>query len=252
MRLDLALVERGLARSRNQAAKLIESSLVRINGSLAQKPSQLVIALDRIEVLADIYVARSAEKLFYALDHFQISVPKICLDVGASTGGFTQVLLERGAEKVIALDVGTDQLAKELKEDERVIDLSGVNIREVSRESIPSADQIQLVVVDLSFISLTLVASQIFSISPNAKFVFLVKPQFELQRDMLNKSGVVVEEHHRIQGLTSALQAIGGAGLRVLGLAVSPIKGSTGNIEYLAHAVAGPPASLDDLLSSLG
>jgi 23S rRNA (cytidine1920-2'-O)/16S rRNA (cytidine1409-2'-O)-methyltransferase len=245
-------VERGLSRSRNQAAKLIESSLVKINGSFAQKPSQLVIAADRIEVLADIYLARSAEKLIYALDNFQISVPKFCLDVGASTGGFTQVLLERGAEKIIALDVGTDQLAKELKEDERVIDLSGVNVREASRESIPLADQIQLVVVDLSFISLTLVATQIFSISPNATFIFLVKPQFELQREMLNKSGVVAREHHRIQGLTSALQAIGGAGLRVLELVLSPIKGSTGNIEYLAHAVAGPPASLDDLLSSFG
>jgi len=115
VRLDLALVSRGLARSRNQAASLIEQSLVQVNGKLAEKSSQIVMATDSLEVLGEIYVARSAEKLLYALDHFRISVPDLCLDIGASTGGFTQVLLERGAKSVIALDVGRDQLARELR-----------------------------------------------------------------------------------------------------------------------------------------
>lgn len=252
MRLDLALVDRGLSRSRNQAASLIEQGHVKVNGQLATKPSQKVQLQDDIEVAAEIYVARSAEKLIHALDSFSIIVPEFCLDVGASTGGFTQVLLERGAKKVIALDVGTNQLAEELKGDDRVVDVSGVNIREVSRQDLPFIEEVGLTVVDLSFISLKLVAEKLVELTPQAEFVILIKPQFELQKSKLNRHGVVESREYRIMAVESALQALGSAGLEVLNLIDSPITGSSGNREFLAHLKRGQQAALEGLLSKLG
>jgi len=137
VRLDLALVERGLVRSRNQAARLITDGKVFVNNKVSTKASLEVSQVDVLQVSQEAYVARSANKLLHALSEFKIAVPKYCLDIGASTGGFTQVLLERGAEKVIALDVGTDQLAPELSQDSRVIEISGVNIRDIDPASLP-------------------------------------------------------------------------------------------------------------------
>lgn len=240
MRLDLALVERGLVRSRNQAARLIADEKVLINGQVTTKASLEVSAHDRLTLLQESYVARSAEKLLHALEFFPIKVPKNCLDVGASTGGFTQVLLERGAERVIALDVGTNQLAPELKEDPRVLERSGVNIREVDPNSLPIIPgEIELVVVDLSFISLRLVAKQILSCAPGAEFIFLIKPQFELQRKDLNSQGVVRDPERRRFGLEQALLGLSESGFSLVGLIQSPLTGSKGNVEYLAHLRAG-------------
>lgn len=252
MRLDLALVGRGLARSRNQAASLIEQGLVRLNGVIAAKASQLVREADQLEVLGEIYVARSAEKLIHALNHFRVSVPDYCLDIGASTGGFTQVLLERGAKKVIALDVGRDQLASELRTDPRVSDFSGRNLREVLAGEIPNHQQIALVVVDLSFISLALVSDKFLELAPNAEFIVLIKPQFELQRSMLNSQGVVASAADRQTALRSALMALTNSGLKLLGLCVSPITGTHGNVEYLAHLVKGKPADLEQFIAGAG
>lgn len=252
MRLDLALVSRGLARSRNQAASLIEQGFVRLNGTIAAKASQLVREADQLEVLREIYVARSAEKLIHALNHFRVSVPDYCLDIGASTGGFTQVLLERGANKVIALDVGRDQLASELRTDPRVSDFSGRNLREVLASEIPNHQQIALVVVDLSFISLALVSDKFLELAPNAEFIVLIKPQFELQRSMLNSQGVVASAADRQTALRSALMALTNSGLKLLGLCVSPITGTHGNVEYLAHLVKGEPADLEQFIAGAG
>jgi 23S rRNA (cytidine1920-2'-O)/16S rRNA (cytidine1409-2'-O)-methyltransferase len=249
--LDLALVSRGLARSRNQAASLIEQGLVRVNGKLAQKPSQIVTETASLEVLGEIYVARSAEKLLFALDHFNVSVPDHCLDIGASTGGFTQVLLQRGAKSVVALDVGREQLASELRSDPRVIDLSGRNIREVAASELANSQQVGLVVVDLSFISLKLVADKFLELAPNAQFIVLIKPQFELQKSMLNDQGIVDSAANRQAGVKSALSALAGAGLKLLGLCLSPITGTHGNIEYLAHLAKGEPGDWEQFVTSL-
>jgi len=192
------------------------------------------MATDSLEVLGEIYVARSAEKLLYALDHFRISVPDLCLDIGASTGGFTQVLLERGAKSVIALDV-----------------LSGRNIREVEVSEIPNSHQVGLTVVDLSFISLKLVSDKFLEISPNAQFIVLIKPQFELQKSMLNDQGVVVSAANRETALKSALTAMADSGLKLLGLCVSPITGTHGNVEYLAHLVKGEPGNWEKFIASV-
>ncbi len=251
MRLDLALVERGLARSRNQAARLVADGLVKINSEIASKPSQLVETFDKLTVARKPYVARSAEKLAFALDQFKIDVPAHCLDIGASTGGFTQVLLERGAKKVVALDVGTDQLALELREDPRVIELSGINVREFNAVDLP-IQEIGLVVVDLSFISLTLVAKKIATFAKDGHFVFLVKPQFEVQKKDLNKHGVLVDHDQRLLVLRSVLVSLSSVGLRLEGLVESPITGSSGNIEFLAHFRHGPEADLDGYLAQLG
>ncbi|CAB4551099.1 MAG: TlyA family rRNA (cytidine-2'-O)-methyltransferase [Actinobacteria bacterium] len=252
MRLDLALVERGLVRSRNQAARLIESGDVRLNGREALKPSLDVAETDSIEVTRSEYVARSAHKLLHALDKFEIDVPSACLDIGASTGGFTQVLLERGAHRVVALDVGTDQLANELKLDHRVIELSGVNIRDFPPSQLPiSSSEIELVVVDLSFISLRLVARSILDCGPRAEFVFLIKPQFEVQKADLNKQGVLISETRRLQALRDSLSALSEAGFTLKGLSVSPLLGSAGNIEYLAHLVPGRAADIERFIAEL-
>ncbi len=252
MRLDLALVERGLVRSRNQAARLIADGQVLVNGEVSKKPAFEVSASDKLVVLQASYVSRSAEKLLHALSQFKVRVPKYCLDVGASTGGFTQVLLERGAELVIALDVGSDQLSPELKQDDRVIELSGVSIRDVDPAKLPLApDEIQLVVVAVSFISLRLVARQILNCAPNADFIVLIKPQFELQRKDLNSQGVVVDPSRRRSGLEQAIQGLSDAGFSLLALTSSPITGGKGNVEYLAHLRAGQPVNPLPLLVDL-
>jgi len=251
VRLDLALVQRGLVRSRNQAARLIADGHVMVNSKVVTRPSSPVLDLDELSVENQPYVARSAEKLAYALDYFKIPVPENCLDIGASTGGFTQVLLERGAERVIALDVGTDQLAKELSADSRVIELSGFNIRDARPEDLPLA-RIDLVVVDLSFISLKLVAEKISDLAEGADFIFLIKPQFEVQRKDLNKHGVLVSDERRTLAIREVLLTLSGAGLQLMGLVKSPLAGSTGNIEFLAHLRHGIVADVDEFLEALG
>ena len=173
-----------------------------------------------------------------------------CLDVGASTGGFTQVLLSRGAAHVVALDVGHDQLVPELRAHPRVTERSGTSIRDVTVEDLGGT--FELVVGDLSFISLTLVLAPIAALAaPGADVVLLVKPQFEVGRGRLSKNGIVTDPRHRRQALTDVLAAAEAAGLGVNGLERSPISGGEGNTEYLLWAKSGVSGTMDpDALSA--
>lgn len=240
MRLDLALVERGLARSRNQAAVLISEGKVVVSGVMNPKPSTVVTEATKISITGELYVARSAGKLSDALDRFNIQVPAVCLDVGASTGGFTQVLLERGAELVLAVDVGHGQLAAELREDPRVVNLEGRNIREISDLELgPRAAEVGLVVVDVSFISLGLVAQRLIALASRAEVVALIKPQFELDRSKLNKSGVVESRADRHEAVAKVIDSFTWVGYGLSGLIRSAVVGASGNQEYLAHFIPG-------------
>lgn len=247
LRLDVALVERGLARSRNQASSLIESRRVFIDGKEGRKSSQPVTPSAELVVLEAIdYVSRAGHKLAAALEEFtEIEiVGKTCLDVGASTGGFTDVLLRYGASKVIALDVGHSQLAESLLENRMVINIENFNARELTLESLQKAvgsrlDQkitentISVVVADLSFISLTLVLSQLMMVAPNADFVLLIKPQFEVGKKSLDASGIVNDYRLRAGAIRQVIDEAKSQGLNIQGLIKSPLPGTHGNVEFL-------------------
>lgn len=246
-RLDVALVERGLARSRNQASSLIESRRVFIDGREARKSSQPVPeAADLVVLEAIDYVSRAGHKLAAALEEFtEIEiVGKICLDVGASTGGFTDVLLRYGASTVIALDVGHSQLSESLLENRMVINVENFNARDMTQENLQKVigsklDQkitdntISLVVADLSFISLTLVLAQMSQVAPNADFVLLIKPQFEVGKKSLDASGIVNDHRLRASAIRQVLDEAKAQGLNIHGLIKSPLPGTHGNVEFL-------------------
>lgn len=239
MRLDVALVERFLVPSRNKAQQYIPQGIVFVNGIAVTKRSYEVQDTDVIEVRSQNtqYVSRGAYKLLGALDAFTpMGFPNIagkyCLDIGASTGGFTQVLLERGAAKVIALDVGHDQLAAVLKADARVVELSGMNIRSTTREDVPFAAQI--VVSDVSFISLTYVIPHIADlVSDDAHALLLIKPQFEVGRAALDKHGIVTHEADRKRAVDTVCTCARQNGWVVEQIIDSPITGTHGNAEFL-------------------
>ena len=241
-RLDVELVARGLARSRNHAAGLIENGRVFIAGKEAKKSSQQVTSEVEIVVLAaEDYVSRAGHKLVAALDEFGIEVlGKTCLDVGASTGGFTDVLLRRGAKLVIALDVGHSQLAEAMRENRLVVNLENFNARELDLESLNrqsalrlNRESIGLVVADLSFISLTLVMKNMFEVAPLADFVLLIKPQFEVGKESLEASGIVNDHRLRASAINQVLAEAKRLGFGIHGLTKSPLPGTHGNIEYL-------------------
>ncbi|WP_210505157.1 TlyA family RNA methyltransferase [Naasia sp. SYSU D00057] len=251
-RLDAALVERGLARSRTHAARLIADGLVTVEGRPAVKPALRVPDGARIDVApTDAYVSRAAHKLLAALDTFAVPVEgRLALDAGASTGGFTQVLLERGAERVIAVDVGHGQLVPELARDPRVDAHEGVNVRDLDPAALArltgSDRRPDLVVADLSFISLTHVLPALVSVTmPDADFVVLIKPQFEVGRGGV-KEGIVRGAGLRADAIRDVLWAAWDLGLGSAGLTASPIAGTNGNREYLAHLTtrAGDPSGL--------
>lgn len=248
MRLDLALVERGLARSRTHAADLVESDRVHVNGVPARKASQPVTEETDLKVVAAIdYVSRAGHKLAAALDVFaEVDIrDQVCLDVGASTGGFTEVLLRRGAKQVVAIDVGHDQMAHELQRNRAVVNLEGFNARELSKESLRerSAETgvtvdvdkqpIGIVVGDLSFISLTLVLEQLVAVAPDAEFILLVKPQFEVGKQSLSASGIVNDHRLRAAAIHQVIDCADALGLGVRGLERSSLPGTHGNQEYL-------------------
>jgi 23S rRNA (cytidine1920-2'-O)/16S rRNA (cytidine1409-2'-O)-methyltransferase len=239
-RLDAALVSRGLARSRTLAARLIADGLVTVNGRAVVKPAAKVRADSSIEVAGtDHYVSRGAHKLLGALDAFGVDpTGRLALDAGASTGGFTQVLLERGAKHVIALDVGHGQLAPEIARDDRVSVIEGFNVRDLTRESLAGASAVSespnLVVGDLSFISLTHVLGPLQrSVAGNSDFILLVKPQFEVGRGGI-REGIVRNDALRADALATVLWHAWDLGLGTAGLIESPIVGGHGNREYLA------------------
>ena len=240
-RLDAELAARGLARSRTHAAALIESGAVTVDGRTARKPSTPVGPEATLIVTdADRYVSRAAHKLVAALDAFAIDVAgRVALDMGASTGGFTQVLRERGADPVLAVDVGHGQLASEVAADPGVVVVEGFNVRYMTRESLAEASGIGaapgVVTGDLSFISLTRVLPAVAEVAAaDADVVLLVKPQFEVGRGAIG-DGVVTDPALRAGAVDAVLAAAEELGLGVRGVIPSPLPGTHGNVEFLAH-----------------
>ena len=234
-RLDAELVRRGLARSREHAVDLIESRSILVRGIPASKPATQVDAETSITLAGarSDYVSRGGHKLAGALDAFpEILVDgKVALDAGASTGGFTDVLLKRGASKVIAVDVGYGQLAWELRQDPRVEIHDRTNVRNLSREIIQ--DSVDIVVADLSFISLILVIPALTAVSkPDADFLIMVKPQFEVGREKLGAGGVVRDPQLRKNAVLEVAKSAHEMGLGTLGVVASPLPGPSGNVEY--------------------
>ena len=236
MRLDVALTSRGISRSRNQAARLIQQGSVTVNGQTQTKPSHVVLESDAIEAHQIMAVSRASGKLSFALEEFGITPSGVCLDVGASTGGFTEVLLGAGAEKVIAIDVGHDQLSPELQLDPRVVNVEATNVRELSLSQLRkiAPEKPSLVVVDLSFISLTVVAKKLLELAQGAELVILIKPQFELSKEKL-RAGVVKVDSDREAAKENVLSTFSELGAEVAGVCVSPVVGTKGNTEFLAH-----------------
>jgi 23S rRNA (cytidine1920-2'-O)/16S rRNA (cytidine1409-2'-O)-methyltransferase len=240
-RLDDELVRRGLYASRARARDAILRGTVTVNGAVARKPAQAAGPEAAITLADDAqaYVSRAALKLIHALDHFAIAVAgRNALDIGASTGGFTQVLLERGAAHVTAIDVGHGQMAPALAADPRVMLIEGLNARDLTRAHLPGA--IDLITCDVSFISLELALPPALALAADrAGLVALIKPQFEVGRDRLGKGGLVTgaADHQRVCERIAAF--IGTSGWRVKGIVPSPLLGGDGNREFLMAAERG-------------
>ena len=231
----MELARRGLADSREGAQRLIRAGWVRVNSQPAGKPDLKVDENSRIEVVGvhDQYASRGAYKLLAALDAFGMVVKgRRALDVGASSGGFTDVLLQRGAQQVIALDVGYGQLALRLRQEPRVIVMERTNIRQVAPGDL--AYRPDLITIDASFISLKLVLPAVIALAaPHADVVALIKPQFEVGKGKVGKGGVVRDEAQRQQVIADVTGFAANLGLGIKGVVSSPIKGPAGNQEYL-------------------
>ncbi|HEY2664967.1 MAG TPA: TlyA family RNA methyltransferase [Candidatus Binataceae bacterium] len=234
-RLDVEMARRGLAKSREGAQRLIMAGRVRLDSRPALKPDLKVDQSTEISLLPgpSEYASRGAYKLMAALDRFKISVEgRYALDVGASNGGFTDVLLRAGAAKVIALDVGYGQLAARLRSDNRVIVMDRTNIRNTAPEDL--AFRPNLVTIDVSFISLRLVLPKVVELSASAaELIALLKPQFEVGRGRVGKGGVVRDENLRQAALVDISGLALSLGLRSVGSMDSPIRGAAGNLEFL-------------------
>ena len=244
-RLDVEMARRGLALSREKAQRLIMAGRVRVNSRPAAKPDLRVDSNTSIAVVGDEaeFVSRGAYKLLAALDHFAVDVAgRLALDVGASTGGFTDVLLQRRASHVIALDVGYGQLAERLRTHPRVTIFDRTNIRYVTIADLPYLPD--LVVVDTSFISLRLVLPVIIKlVAAVADIVALIKPQFEVGKGAVGRGGIVRDPMQRQRAVEQVLGTARTLGLGVAGAIESPIQGASGNHEYLAllrHNVLNP------------
>ena len=238
MRLDQKLVILGIAPSRSRAQDLIKRGFVRVDGAVCDKPS-LDIGSREIELSsgAPKFVSRGAEKLLCALDHFEFDArDRIALDLGASTGGFTEVLLGHGAKRVYAVDVGTDQLHPTLREHPNVVSLETRDARELTADLIP--EKVSAIVADLSFISVTKAIDPALALAADdAWLIILVKPQFEVGRDNIGSGGIVRDPDRRaaaVDSVASWLQSK--SGWTVCGSTVSPILGGSGNVEYLLGA----------------
>jgi len=232
MRLDSELVSRGIYPTRAKAVAAIKAGLVSVNGRSAQKQSQQVFAADEIVGAALPYVSgRGSLKLSHALDSFNVNPSGYnCLDVGASTGGFTEVLLSRGAAHVIAVDVGTDQLVTAIKNDSRVTSLEQTDIRTLS----PMA-AVDLVVVDVSFVSLTNISDALAAwCAP--EMIVLIKPQFEVARETAARTnGVIKSDELRRDAIDKVVRCFSKLGYVSQGVIPSPVRGGSGNVEFLAY-----------------
>jgi 23S rRNA (cytidine1920-2'-O)/16S rRNA (cytidine1409-2'-O)-methyltransferase len=256
-RLDAALAERGLARSRTHAATLVAEGLVSVDGRVVVKASTPVGDDSELVVAgSDHYVSRAAHKLIAGLDAFGVDPSgRVALDMGASTGGFTQVLRERGAEPVFAVDVGHGQLAPSILADAGVISVEGFNVRYMTRESLAAATGVpsppSVVTGDLSFISLELVLPAVVAVcAEGADVVLLIKPQFEVGRTAV-KGGLVTDPTLRVDAVERVLWAAWDAGLGTLGIVSSPIAGTHGNSEYVAHLAPGRGSNPTEWLSTV-
>jgi 23S rRNA (cytidine1920-2'-O)/16S rRNA (cytidine1409-2'-O)-methyltransferase len=239
-RLDVLLVMRGLAESRSAAQKLILAGEVFLGEDRADKPGMAVPDDAHIHIRRGLpYVSRGGLKLEAALDAFALDVSGLtCADVGASTGGFTDCLLQRGAARVYAIDVGYGQLAWKLRQDPRVIVVERTNARYL--ESL--AELVDLATIDVSFISLTLILPKVYGwLKPDGQVVTLVKPQFEAGRDQVGKGGVVRDPVVHEGVLRRVLTWANAQGLTPLGAIRSPVTGPAGNVEFLAHLKRGVP-----------
>ena len=251
-RLDVLMVERGLAESREKAKAIIMSGNVFVDGQREDKagasfPEKAVIEVKGSPLK---YVSRGGLKLEKAMSHFDVELhDKVCMDVGSSTGGFTDCMLQNGAKKVFAVDVGNGQLAWKLRQDERVVCMEKTNIRYVTQEDIE--DKINFSSIDVSFISLTKVLGPVKALlADDGQIVCLIKPQFEAGREKVGKKGVVREKSTHLEVIEKVIEFAVSIGFEILNLEYSPIKGPEGNIEYLLHLKKHPegtevPMSLD-------
>ena len=236
MRADLYLVEKGIAKSRKKAQDMINEGIVYADGTILTKASK---NLDDavIEIRGELmpYVSRGGLKLKGAIDSFGIDVTdKICLDVGASTGGFTDCLLQEGALMVYAVDCGHGQLDAELSADPRVVSIEGCNARDISGDII--SEPIDICVMDVSFISQTLIHPALTSVlKKNAEFITLIKPQFEVGRSNIGKNGIVKDDKARQAAIDKVIESASACGFVFLDKIVSPIKGGDGNTEYIGR-----------------
>jgi 23S rRNA (cytidine1920-2'-O)/16S rRNA (cytidine1409-2'-O)-methyltransferase len=237
-RADVRVVEAGLAESRTRAQALILAGQIVVGDHVVDKPGALVDVAAEIRMKGEPmpFVSRGGLKLQHALDHFGVEVAGLrAIDIGASTGGFTDCLLQRGAVEVCAVDVGYNQLAWKLRDDPRVYSLERVNARNLEPESLPFRPD--LAVCDVSFISLTLVLPRIVAALPSkASIVALVKPQFEVGKGEVGKGGVVRDESQRRGAVEKCAEAARALGCEVIGVVESPIRGPAGNVEYLMLA----------------
>lgn len=236
-RLDVLLVKKNLAESREKAKAVIMAGIVYVDDQKEDKAGSMFEETAKIEVRGSTlkYVSRGGLKLEKAMTHFGVTLDqKICMDVGASTGGFTDCMLQNGAQKVYAIDVGYGQLAWKLRTDTRVINLERTNFRHVTREQV--TEQVNFASVDVSFISLTLILPVAHSLlSEDGEMVCLIKPQFEAGKGMVGKRGVVKDPRIHRDTIVKVIDFSVESGFSVLGLTFSPVKGPEGNIEYLIH-----------------
>ncbi len=256
VRLDQLVFDLGYTDSRERAKTTIMSGHVFVNGQRADKPGMPVAPDAAVEVRGDAlpFVSRGGFKLDKALKVFPVDPRgKVCIDCGASTGGFTDVLLQHGAARVYAVDVGYGQLAWKLRNDERVINLERTNLRYVTEEQIP--EPADLAVMDVSFISIKLVLPAVKRLlKPDADLICLIKPQFEAGREEVGKKGVVRDERVHKEVVNGILQFAPTVGLSVMGLDFSPVKGPEGNIEYICYMKNGehtaPAPDVDAVVSA--
>lgn len=236
-RLDVLLVKRNLAESREKAKSYIKDGSVFVDGVKAHKAGANVYADAEIELrgITLNYVSRGGLKLEKAMNEFGVILQDaVCMDVGASTGGFTDCMLQNGARKVFAVDVGTDQLAEKLRADERVVSMEQTNIRYVTPEEI--GEQMDFVSIDVAFISLTKVLAPVYDLmKAGARIVCLIKPQFEAGKEKVGKKGVVKDRATHLEVIEQVIRYAEFVGFCMLGLTFSPIRGPEGNIEYLLY-----------------
>lgn len=235
MRLDQLLVDRGLFASREQARRAVMAGAVLVGGQRVDKPGTAVPEEAPLELVArEPYVSRAGRKLEAALDHFALDPHDwICLDAGASTGGFTDCLLQRGARRVYAADVGYGQLDSRLRNDPRVVVMERVNLRHLESDALP--EKVKLIVADLSFISVVKVAPALLPhLQPEGWFLPLIKPQFEAGRGQVGRGGVVRDPAVRQKAIADTVAGLEELGLRCEGIIDSPVAGAEGNREALA------------------